>query len=59
MRYSKEEKEEIIRLVERSELSANRTIKELNISKATFYNWYSKFLEGGPDALEDQKSHVT
>ena len=59
MRYSKEEKEEIIRLVERSELSVNRTIKELNISKATFYNWYNKFLEGGPDALEDQKSHVT
>ena len=51
MRYSKEEKEEIIRLVERSELSVNRTIKELNISKATFYNWYNKFLEGGPDAL--------
>jgi len=53
------ENEEIIRLVERPELSVNRTIKELNISKATFYNWYNKFLEGGPDALEDQKSHVT
>ena len=59
MRYSKEVKEEIIRLVERSEISVNRTIMELNISKATFYNWYSKFLEGGPDALEDLKSRVT
>jgi hypothetical protein len=36
MRYSKEEKEEIIRLVERSELSVNRTIKELNSVRQLF-----------------------
>jgi transposase-like protein len=54
MRDSKEEKQEIIRIVEQSEICVNRTIKELNIIKATFYNWHKKFLEGGPDALEDQ-----
>lgn len=45
--------------MERTEVSVNRAIKELNISKATFYNWYNKFLEGGPDVLEAQKSRVT
>jgi transposase len=56
MRYTKQEKMEIIRVVERSELSLIRTIKELHISKSTFYNWYNKYLEQGPDGLEDKKS---
>lgn len=59
MHYSKREKEEIIRLLDQSEISLNQTIKELNISKATFYSFYNKFLEGGPDELEDLKSRVT
>jgi len=56
MRYTKQEKMEIIRIAERSELSLKRTIKELHISKSTFYNWYNKYLEQGPDGLEDKKS---
>ena len=56
MRYTKQEKMEVIRIVERSELSLKRTLKELGISKATFYNWYNKYLEQGPDGLEDKKS---
>jgi len=59
MRYTKEEKLEIIRLVESSDLPLKRTVKELNVSKSTFYSWYNKFLEGGPDALEDKKCHST
>ena len=45
--------------MERSEISVNRTIKELNISKTTFYNRYNKFREGRLDALDDLKSRVT
>ena len=56
MRYTKEEKMKIIRLVESSDLPLKRTVKELNVSKSTFYSWYNKFLEGGPDALEDKNA---
>ena len=59
MRYTKEEKLEIIRLVESSDLPLKRTVKELNVSTSTFYSWYNKFLEGGPDALEDKKCRST
>ena len=59
MRYTKEEKLEIIRLVESSDLPLKRTVKELNVSKSTFYSWYNKFLEGGPNALEDKKCRST
>jgi transposase-like protein len=41
MRYSPEEKLEIIRLVEHSELSITQTLKELGITRSTFYDWYS------------------
>ena len=51
MRYSQEEKFEIIRLVTGSDLSVNRTLKELGLQKRTFYNWYARFTEGGYDGL--------
>lgn len=51
MRYSQQEKMEIIRLVEESELGVKRTLKELNISKSTFYNWYARYKEEGYDGL--------
>lgn len=52
MRYSPEEKVEIIRLVEGSDLSAKRTLEELGIARSTFYGWYDKYLKGDP--LEKQ-----
>lgn len=55
MRYSADEKLEIIRLVEGSELSVRRTLKEVGICKSTFYNWYDRYLEGGVDSLSDKK----
>ncbi len=51
MRFSQEEKYEVIRLVEDSELGINRTLRELNIPKRTFYNWYGRYKENGFDGL--------
>lgn len=46
MRFSQQEKYDIIRLVDGSDLSANRTLKELGLHKRTYYNWYSRYLQG-------------
>lgn len=56
MRYPASEKLEIIRLVEQSHLSAKHTLDQLGIPRRTFYRWYDRFLEGGPEALEDRPS---
>jgi putative transposase len=44
MRLSKAEKEEIIQLVDRSELGITKTLQELGIHKGTFYRWYKAYL---------------
>ena len=36
MRFSQQEKYEIIRLVETSEIGVNRTLKEIGLHKSTF-----------------------
>ncbi|MET3792920.1 transposase-like protein [Aquamicrobium terrae] len=46
MRYPASEKLEIIRLVERSHLSARRTLQKLGIPRSTFNRWYDRFLAG-------------
>ena len=56
MRYPAAEKLEIIRIVEQSHLPAKRTLDQLGIARRTFYRWYGRFLEGGPEALEDRPS---
>lgn len=56
MRYPASEKLEIIRLVEQSHLPAKRTLDQLGIARRTFYRWYDRLLEGGPEALEDRPS---
>lgn len=55
MRVTPAEKQEIIRIVERSELGVNRTLKELGIHKSTFYKWYHIYVEKGLDGLLPQK----
>ena len=55
MRYSASEKFEIIELVEQSSLSIRRTLAPIGIPRSTFYDWYSRYLEGGIEALEDGK----
>jgi transposase-like protein len=55
MRYSASEKFEIIELVEQSSLSIPRTLAPIGIPRSTFYDWYSRYQEGGIEALEDGK----
>jgi len=54
MRYSQSDKYEIILLVEKSEKSLTKTLKELGIHKSTFYNWYNAYLLNGYDGLADK-----
>ena len=56
MRYPASEKAEIIKLVEGSHLSAKATLMKLGIPRATFYRWYDRYREGGPEALADHRS---
>ena len=55
MRYPASEKAEIIQLVEQSHLPAKRTLSKLGIPRATFYRWYDRYREGGPEALADHR----
>jgi transposase-like protein len=54
MRSLASEKAEIIRLVEQSHVPARRTLEKLGIPRATFYRWYDRYLNGGPEALQDR-----
>lgn len=56
MRYPASEKLEIIRIVEQSHLPAKRTLDQLGIPRRTFYRWYDRYIEGGPEALQDRPS---
>ena len=56
MRYPASEKLEIIRIVEQSHLPARQTLDHLGIARRTFYRWYDRYREGGPEALEDRPS---
>lgn len=51
MRLTAQEKDEIIRLVDRSDLGVNKTLQELGIHKSTFYNWYRVYLQKGSQGL--------
>src|SRR5271166_6184459 len=53
MRYSGSEKLEIIKLVEQSTLSVCRTLASIGIPRSTFYDWYSRYQDGGTEGLED------
>ena len=54
MRYPASEKAEIIRLVETSHLAVRPTLAKLGIPRATFYRWYDRHRNGGPEALGDR-----
>jgi putative transposase len=57
MRHSQSEKLEIIRVVEDSSLGVKRTLRELDINRSTFYDWYNRYLKRGAEALIDRTSH--
>ena len=56
MRYPVAEKLEIIRLVEQSHLPVRRTLAKIGIPPTTFYRWYDRFVEQGPEGLQDRPS---
>jgi len=56
MHYSQNEKYEIIRLVEQSDLGVIRTLRELKINKSTFYKWYKAYEINGYEGLARKQS---
>ena len=56
MRYPASEKLEIIRLVEQSHLPVRRTLVQIGVPPTTFYRWYDRYVEHGPEGLEDRPS---
>lgn len=58
IRYTPEEKQEVIHLVEHSDLSVTQTLKELNVPRSTFYSWYRRYQEAGPEGLKHKKAQA-
>ena len=58
LRFTQSEKMEIIKIVQESELGVNRTLKELDIHKSTFYQWYGRYQDAGYDGLAPKKPAV-
>lgn len=52
MRFTASEKQELIHIVERSEIGVNKTLREIGLNKSTFYNWYKAYFDYGIDGLE-------
>jgi transposase InsO family protein len=52
MIYTASEKLAIIRLVEESELSVRRTLREIKVSRSSFYRWYRVYEQDGLEGLE-------
>ena len=53
MRFSQSERMEIIRIVEGSDLGVARTLRELGVSRSTFYEWQRRYNERGYEGLAD------
>jgi hypothetical protein len=43
-------------MVEQPHLPAKRTLDQIGIARRRFYRWHDRYLEGGPEALEDWPS---
>jgi len=56
--YTPSEKLAIIRLVEESELSVRRTLREIRVSRSSFYRWYAAYEQYGLEGLENQSRAV-
>jgi transposase-like protein len=50
------EKREAIRLVEESDPSVRRTLRELQVPRTTFYRWYRRYPAEGVDGLAPRSS---
>jgi putative transposase len=51
VRHTAAEKSELIRLVEGSDLSVRRTLRELGLNRSTFYTWYRRYTQRGQAGL--------
>jgi transposase-like protein len=51
MKYTPSEKMEIIRMVEESSLSVKQTLREMDVSRSSFYEWYRRYKGEGYDGL--------
>jgi transposase InsO family protein len=58
MKPSPSDRVEIIRLVEESHLPTRRTLEILGIARSSFYRWYDRYQQGGPEALADRPSRL-
>jgi len=56
VRYTPSEKLEIIKLVEESDLPVKRTLTQLGVGRSTFYEWYRRYRDEGPDGLTTRPS---
>ena len=56
MRYAQAEKLETIRLVEGSDLPVKQTLVQLGVGRSTFYEWYRRYLDEGPNGLAARPS---
>ncbi len=56
IRYTPEEKMEIIHLVEHSELPIKQSLEKLQVPRSTFYDWYRHYQELGPEGLKPKSS---
>ena len=55
IRRSPEEKREVIHLVEHSNLSVKKTLRELDVPRSTFYRWYAAYQQEGEEGLIDMR----
>ncbi len=55
MKYSQPEKMEIIRMVEDSNLSVRCTLRQIDINRSTFYEWYKRYQENGYEGLAETR----
>ena len=51
MRFTQSEKMEIIRMVEESSLSVQRTLREMDVPQSSFYEWCRRHKDEGYDGL--------
>jgi len=51
MKYTQSEKMEIIRMVEGSSLSVKQTLREMDVPRSSFYEWYRRYQDEGYDGL--------
>ncbi len=51
IRRSPEEKLEIIQIVEHADLPIKKTLEELDVPRSSFYRWYLRYQEHGPEGL--------